>query len=231
MNFLTGLAWMSWGTCLIRCYLLQFQEILIFRSSDGVQVQSGFGVFFRCVTWIHESIPWSLAASKQWPQWVLWGLHLFTHHLTYHQQWVLIAVWLISDPVLISHHHIFLPPVLVPTVLSLVLLKAYLEVKICMQVQMWKVILESKNGSKGVGKKSRKGRERVCDTALSSRPHCRWLMLEPVLVKSSFMIINSFEILGYIRVANVFPQMPHTPELENPQNKKWEHTVQVEALS
>lgn len=33
-----------------KCHLLQFWEISTFRSSDGVQVQSGLGAFFRCVT-------------------------------------------------------------------------------------------------------------------------------------------------------------------------------------
>lgn len=41
----TGLVWISSESCLIRCHLLQFWEIFSFRSSDNVQIQSGFGTF------------------------------------------------------------------------------------------------------------------------------------------------------------------------------------------
>ena len=37
----TGLVWISWENCLIRCHLFQFQEIFTSRSQDDVQVQSG----------------------------------------------------------------------------------------------------------------------------------------------------------------------------------------------
>lgn len=47
--------------------LLQFLEIFIFRSPLGVQVQLGFGAFFRCDTWIQESFPWGLAAQALVP--------------------------------------------------------------------------------------------------------------------------------------------------------------------
>ena len=56
----TCLVWISWESCLIRYHLLQLQEIFIFRSLGDLQVQLGFYAFFRCVTWIQESILWSL---------------------------------------------------------------------------------------------------------------------------------------------------------------------------
>lgn len=42
----TGLVQTSWESHLVRCHLLRFQWIFIFRSPDGVQIQSGFGPFF-----------------------------------------------------------------------------------------------------------------------------------------------------------------------------------------
>lgn len=44
-------------------------------------------------------------------------------------------------------------------------------------------------------------------------------MSEPLFVKSSFVVINSPEILGY-----VFPQMSHMPVSGNPHNKEQEHS-------
>lgn len=52
----------------------------------------------------------------------------------YHQQWVLTAICLLRGPIPKSHHNIFLQPVLVATILSLVPLKGELEVKAWMQV-------------------------------------------------------------------------------------------------
>lgn len=48
-----------WKAVSFSCHLLQFLEIFPFRSPVGVQVQSGFSVFFSCDTWIQESIPCS----------------------------------------------------------------------------------------------------------------------------------------------------------------------------
>lgn len=45
----TGLVQISWESSLIRCFLLQFQEIFTFRPQDDVQMQSEFGTFFMCV--------------------------------------------------------------------------------------------------------------------------------------------------------------------------------------
>lgn len=47
----------------VRCHLLQFLEVFTFRSSIDVQVQLGSCVYFRCDTWIQESILWSLVAQ------------------------------------------------------------------------------------------------------------------------------------------------------------------------
>lgn len=152
--------------------------------------------------------------------------YLLTTH--FHQQWVLVAIWLASDPVLISHCHIFLQSLLVPTILSLVPLKAQLEMKTCMQV----IYLESNPREQEQAwsnweQKSRESLKRYCAIEKKFKknwPHCRWLMLEPVFVKISFMVTNSPEILDYICVSSVFPQMSYTAVWENPQ-KKWEHTV------
>lgn len=42
------------------CCLLEPLGIFTFRSPDGVQAPSGLDTFFRCVTGVKESIPWSL---------------------------------------------------------------------------------------------------------------------------------------------------------------------------
>ena len=39
------------------------QEIFMFTSPDGVEVQSGFVAFFRYVTGIQESVLWDLVAQ------------------------------------------------------------------------------------------------------------------------------------------------------------------------
>lgn len=44
----TGLVQTSWESHLVRCHLLRFQWIFIFRSPDGVQALSESGVFLRC---------------------------------------------------------------------------------------------------------------------------------------------------------------------------------------
>lgn len=59
----------SWENCLIGCWLLQFQEIYNFKSLDGVQVQSGWDPFFRCVTWFQESICWSFVPGLFGSMW------------------------------------------------------------------------------------------------------------------------------------------------------------------
>lgn len=60
----TGLAWTSWESCLIRCPQFQLQEIFTFRSLEGVRVQLGFSVVFRCLMYIQKFTPWSLVAQR-----------------------------------------------------------------------------------------------------------------------------------------------------------------------
>ena len=55
----------SLGICLIRCHMLQFWELFIWGSTNGVQVQSSFSAFSRSVTWNQASNPWILL-HKSW---------------------------------------------------------------------------------------------------------------------------------------------------------------------
>lgn len=84
----------------------------------------------------------------------------------------------------------------------------------------WRLVYERfnlevilKSGNEGVGKWSRE-EERLYNIALSSWPCCRWLMLDPVFVKSSLMVIYSLELLGYICVSGVLPHLSVREPLE-----------------